>query len=402
MLLLDHLDRVDNRLRVAVRRVNHDEVDAGFFEMRDPFFRIRSDTDGRADAQPAMGILASIRIFDPLLDVLDGDQSLEFALLVDDWQLLDPMLMQDFAGLFEAGPFRRRDQFVPLHDLGHLEIQAGLEPEIAIRQDANQFLILGDGDARDAVLGHQLVGVADGLIRRDRDRIQNHSAFGFLDPVDFRRLIGGAQDPVNDADSPFTRHGDRQPRFCDRVHCGADDGDIDLDVPREVRADIDFAGQDAGFRWHQNHIVIRESEAWFFLEHSPPWPGPSGLLGLLRFLDFRRCFRCFLQPLAAFVSRHELLNAGVAAVDDEHAASRIDRKAIREIELAVAVAVPAPLREEVAFFVEFFDAMIAGVRDVHVPGCVDRNAPGRPQLSGLLRQGAARVPRLRTAAPLCQ
>ena len=68
----------------------------------------------------------------------------------------------------------------------------------------------------------------------------------------------------------FARHGDRQPRFCDRVHCRADDGDIDLDVPREVRADIDFARQDGGFRRHQNHVVVRESEAWFFLEHSPP------------------------------------------------------------------------------------------------------------------------------------
>ncbi len=109
MLLLDHLDRIENRLRMAVRGVHHDEIDAGLFELGEPFFRIRSDTDGRANAQPAMSILAGIGIFDPLFDVLDGDQSLEVELLVDDRELLDPMLMQDLAGLFEAGPFRRRD-----------------------------------------------------------------------------------------------------------------------------------------------------------------------------------------------------------------------------------------------------------------------------------------------------
>src|SRR5690242_8800975 len=46
--------------------------------------------------------------------------------------------------------------------------------------------------------------------------------------------------------------------------------------------------------------------------------------------------------------------------------------------------------------------MVAGIRDVHVARAVESDSPWRSQLAGFLRQRTARVPRLRTAAPLGQ
>jgi hypothetical protein len=57
-------------------------------------------------------VLAGIRVFDPLLNVLDGDQSLEFSLLVDDRQFLNAMLVKDLPRLFETGSFRERRGYV--------------------------------------------------------------------------------------------------------------------------------------------------------------------------------------------------------------------------------------------------------------------------------------------------
>src|SRR5262245_4498701 len=109
------------------------------------------------------------------------------------------------------------------------------------------------------------------------------------------------------------------------------------------------------------------------------------LRGSLCFLDFRCCFRLFLKPLAAFFGRHELLHSCIAAVDDEHASLGIHSDAVREIKLAVSVAVAAPLRDEVPFLVKLFDPVVSGIRYIDVTGPVARDAPRRPQLSRFLR-----------------
>ena len=100
------------------------------------------------------------------------------------------------------------------------------------------------------------------------------------------------------------------------------------------------------------------------------------MLVLVRLIQFRHCLGIFLQPLAAFVSRHELLHPGVAAVDDKDAAFGIDCNPVGKIELAVAVSESAPLGDEVAFAIELFNTVVAGIRHIHVAGSVDGNAPG--------------------------
>src|SRR4051812_26295366 len=98
------------------------------------------------------------------------------------------------------------------------------------------------------------------------------------------------------------------------------------------------------------------------------------------------CLGIFLKPFASLVGRHELFDPGVPAVDDQHAASDIDRDAIGKVELPFSIPKSAPLGDESAFLVELLDTVIAGVRNVNLAGSVDRNTPRRAQLTRLLRK----------------
>ena len=186
---------------------------------------------------------------------------------IDDRQLLDPMLVQHLASLFQAGPFGRRDQLVALHDLRDLQIHPGFEPQIAIRENTDQLLVFGNGNPGDSVFRHQRMGIANRLIGRDRDWVENHAALRFLDPVHFSRLIHRRQDAVNNPDAAFAGDGDGQPRLGDGIHGRADDGNVDLDVASQSRTHVDFTRQDLRFGRNQHDIVIGQPQTWFLIEH---------------------------------------------------------------------------------------------------------------------------------------
>ena len=107
-----------------------------------------------------------------------------------------------------------------------------------------------------------------------------------------------------------------------------------------------------------------------------------------------------MQSLAPFICGHKLLHPRVATVHDEHATPRVDYDAVGEIELALAVAEPAPLRDVVAFTVEFLNSLIPGIRYVHIAMTIDGDTPWRTQLPGFLGLRTARVAGTDAASPL--
>ena len=73
--LLDPLHAVEHALRMAVRRVDDDHVDAGLDQRLDALLGVAAHADRRADAQPAVLVLAGVRMLGRLEDVLDRDQA---------------------------------------------------------------------------------------------------------------------------------------------------------------------------------------------------------------------------------------------------------------------------------------------------------------------------------------
>ena len=97
------------------------------------------DADGGADAQAALVVLRRVRVLDPLLDVLDGDEPLEPPVGVDDRELLDLVPVEDLLRLLERRPDRRGDELRARSSAPRPGcVGVGLEAEVAVREDADE------------------------------------------------------------------------------------------------------------------------------------------------------------------------------------------------------------------------------------------------------------------------
>ena len=111
---LSRADLIEHLLRMAVRGVDDDAVDAGFHQHHGPLEALVADAGGRRDAQPPLGILAGVRVQRRFLHVLDGEQADAAPVLVDHDQLFDPVLMQQPARIVRPDALAHGDDL-----LGH-------------------------------------------------------------------------------------------------------------------------------------------------------------------------------------------------------------------------------------------------------------------------------------------
>jgi hypothetical protein len=153
-VLAGRAHRLDHPGRVAVGGVDADDVAAGRDQGVDPGLAIAADADRGAAAQPAQLVLGRQRVSLGLLDVLDRDQALEAAVLVDHQQLLDAVLVQQLLGRLEPDVVPHRDELLG-HHVGDALGQVALEPHVAVGQDADRRALVGvdDRQAADVVAG---------------------------------------------------------------------------------------------------------------------------------------------------------------------------------------------------------------------------------------------------------
>ena len=114
--------------------------------------------------KPALRILGGVRILQLLLNVLDRDQALQDVLIVDHQQFFHAMAMQNRLGLFERGADGHGDEVFLGHHARNGQIEARLEAQVAIGQNAHQFAVLGHGHAGDAIALHHFERVGDLLV----------------------------------------------------------------------------------------------------------------------------------------------------------------------------------------------------------------------------------------------
>ena len=219
---------------MAMRGIDHHQVDAGRDQRLGAGKALVADGGGGGDAQTALLVLAGVRIGDRLFDVLDGDQADAAILVVDHQQLLDAVLMQQPLGLLLADALAHRDQLVLGHQLGDALARILGEAHVAVGQDADQLAghaVAGALDHRNAgnavvpssVRAHRR-SVAVGL---DGERVHDHAGFELLDLADLRRLLVRVEIAVDDAEAAGLRHGDGHVGFGHRIHGGGQDRHID-------------------------------------------------------------------------------------------------------------------------------------------------------------------------------
>jgi len=226
---------------VAVGGVDADHVASGRQESLDPGLAV-GDAHGPADPQAPEMVLAGVGVLLDLLDVLDRDQTLEAEVIVDDEQLLDPVLVKKPLRVLEADGLRHRDELVLGHDAGDGLFEVGLEAEVPVGQDPHQLTPFHHGNAGNLVAAHELEGVLHLLLGPDRDGVHDHAAFRFLYLVDLEGLALDAHIAVDDPDASLARHADCGLRFRHGIHGGADDGDVHNDAVGQVRLRIHVLG----------------------------------------------------------------------------------------------------------------------------------------------------------------
>ncbi len=165
-------------------------------------------------------------------------------IIADHENLLDAMLVQQRQHFFLGCILTDGDQaFLGRHHRRYRGVQFGFEPQIAMRDDADDF---GPDHHRHSgnILGaRQLDDLPDGHVRFDGDRIADDSAFEFLDAIDLPGLIPDGHVLVDDADAAFLCDGDGETGFGDGVHRGGDHREVDADFAGQSARKRDFARQ---------------------------------------------------------------------------------------------------------------------------------------------------------------
>jgi hypothetical protein len=255
-------DDVEHTLCVSVRRVEDEDVDVRGDERFGTLHGVLRIADRGADAQPAEGILRSVGVLHRFLDVLHGDEPLQPVLLVDDQELLDLVLVQDFPRGVERRADRNREQRLARHHFRDRPVDVRLESQIPVGEDADEppFLaaVLGDRDTGDGELLHQIERFVNAVILRERDRVDDHPALGPLDAIDLGGLLLNRHVLVDDAEAAVLCHRNRQPRLGDRVHRGAHERHVQTNALRELRADVHLPGQDRRVLWDEEDVVEGE------------------------------------------------------------------------------------------------------------------------------------------------
>ena len=109
--LLSRASVSSTRLRVAVRRIQHQDVDARVDQRPAARSSVSAPRpDRRRHPQPALLVFGRVRVLPGLFDVLDRDQAFEVELVVDEGQLLDAVLVEDALGLLQRRAHRRRHE----------------------------------------------------------------------------------------------------------------------------------------------------------------------------------------------------------------------------------------------------------------------------------------------------
>ena len=215
-----------------MRRVDDDDIDAGLDQARNPLLGIETGANGRPDTQRAALILTGKWEVGSLLKVLGRDHPAEPETLVDDENLLDPMLVQETEHLFLGGALLDRDQpLLGCHDGRHRRFELGLEPEVAVRDDADELFSLDDRHAGYILRPRQLDDITDRRLGLDRDRVADDAALEFLDDLNLARLLGRRHVLVDDADAAFLGDRDCEPGLGDRVHRCRDDRNVERKPP---------------------------------------------------------------------------------------------------------------------------------------------------------------------------
>ena len=261
-VFLDGFQGIDDAFGMTVCAVEAYHIHSVLLERGGPVQHVRGDAQGSPHPESAEIVLYGVRITLELYDVAIRDQSHQFAIACHDRKFLDLIFLEDLFRLFQVRTFRGGDQPFAGHDFADLSFIVMFKTQVPVGQDPHQFSgMVDNGDATDAVLFHQFLGIGDGSLYSEGDWIDDQPAFTSFHFPYLLGLIIDAHILMEDPNSSFTGEGDRHVGFRHSVHGGGDEGDVQGDVPGDAGMETDLPGEYFGIGGAEQHVIERKAFA---------------------------------------------------------------------------------------------------------------------------------------------
>ena len=230
---------------MTVCRIEHDNVDLCFHKGSNAVQNVSRSADSRAAEQTAAFVSCRVRVLHSFFNIFNRDEALQIALFIDNRKLFDSVVAQDLLCILEGGTDRRGDEVILRHDVFDflVEIGAGHEAQVAVRDDADELAVFADRHAGDLVAAHEVIRLAHGVLRRKEERINDNAVLGALDHIDLIGLTLNGHVLVNDADAALTRNGNGHIRFRDGIHSRRHNGGVQLNLLCEMSGNVYLTGQ---------------------------------------------------------------------------------------------------------------------------------------------------------------
>ena len=253
---MDAGDHFQHAVIVGVGGVDDEGVHAGVDKRGGALVGLFAGTDAGRNQQSPGRVLGRVRVLLGLDKVLDGNQTGELIVRIDDGQLFHLIGREQFEGFLLGYALARNDERHGRHDLADLAVKVRLEAHIAVGANAHQGAILVyHRQARDAEAGAQRVYFPDGHIRAGSDGVGDHAGLGALHNLYLLGLVLGGQVAVQHADTTLASHGNGHAGLGHGIHGGRGKRDAEADIAGKLRAGIDLGRHDIGFGGQQEHIV---------------------------------------------------------------------------------------------------------------------------------------------------
>ena len=217
-----------------MRGIDHEHIHARRSQAFNAFLAVAARANRRAHAQTFIFIFTGQRIFARTAQILDRHQPLEGEVIIHQQHFFNAIFMQQGLDFLSAGVFAGGHQSVLRgHHLAHRDIVFHIA-QIAAGDDADQLAVFQHGQTGEFMFAGNLAHFAHARIRRGGERIANHARFKALHFAHFGGLLRGRHIFVNHRHTTQLRHGNGETRFGNGIHSGGKQGDIELEIAREL------------------------------------------------------------------------------------------------------------------------------------------------------------------------
>ena len=213
--------------------INDNSVCSSFKEGFSSFKGIGCHAHRTSDQETAKFILGCIWKLNHFLNVLDGNQARQSAVIIHQRQFFDAVFMEDALRCFKVCSNRGCYQVVTGHVLRNQRLKIRDKAHVAIGDNPHQLAIfqgLHNRNPRDAVALHQFFCLMNLVIWSQEEGINNNPIFRTFYLAHFFSLLGHRHVFMDNTQASCTCNGNGHLAVCDCIHGRGDNRNIQCQI----------------------------------------------------------------------------------------------------------------------------------------------------------------------------